>query len=57
MLFLLIMQVIFLLQYNAILFCRESLKEQVTFHNLSYILKHKHDIYHLFQYTKHLEQS
>ena len=43
-LFSLIMQIIFLLQYNTILLCLESLKEFV-FHALSHALKRRQDIF------------
>ena len=46
-LFLLIM-LMFLLQDNAIPLHLESLKEQLVFHNLRHILKHKQDMFFFF---------
>ena len=38
----------FLLENNVILLYLESLKEKLVFHDLSYVLKHKQDIFFLF---------
>ena len=49
MLFLLIMLKNFLLQENAIVLLHlEALKEELVFHDLSYVLKHEQDIFFLF---------
>ena len=45
MLFLLIMLITLFLQNNAIFFRLELFKELIVFHNFSYVLKHKQDIY------------
>ena len=48
MLLLLIMLITFLLQDNVIFLHLKSLKEELVFNNLSYVLKHKKDIFFLF---------
>ena len=48
-LFLLIELILFLLQDNAVVFLRlKSFKEQLVFHDLIYVLKHKHYIFFSF---------
>ena len=43
--FLLVMQIIFVLQDNAIIVLFESLTERFDFHDLSCILKYQQDVY------------
>ena len=54
-LFLLIMLIVFWLENNAIFHHFELLKKWIILHNLSYVLKHKQDIFFLFLAYKALK--
>ena len=43
----------FLLQDNVILVDLESFKEQLVFHDFSYVLKRRQDMFSRFYHTKH----